>query len=137
MSRLDQYSVSVSVNGLNLGVFDKMTGGNIDSEELKYKPGGMAPHVSLGGSVNVSNVMVSRLYDLARDHTRIPLLKGLVGKGSVTVRKQPLDINGAAYGKPIVYTGILKALNPPEPDSESNAAALLELEVSTVGLVSA
>jgi hypothetical protein len=50
MSRLDQYNVTVSLDGTPLGTFDKMTGGEIDSEETKYKPGGMAPQVSLGGS---------------------------------------------------------------------------------------
>jgi hypothetical protein len=137
MSRLDQYDVSVSIDGTNLGTFDKMAGGNIDSTETKYKPGNMAPQMSLGGSVEVSNVTVSRLYDLSRDHSRVPFLKGKVGKGTVVVRKQPLDVNGTPFGTPVVYTGKMKSLNMPEPDSESSAAAIMEIEVSTVGMVTA
>lgn len=137
MSRVSQYDVSVSIDGNNLGTFDKMSGGNIDSEELKYRPGAMQPQISLGGSVTVGNVTVSRLYDHSRDHTSVPFLKGRVGKGVAVVRKQPLDVNGAPFGNPIVYTGKLKALNLPEPDSESDDAALMELEVSTSGMVTA
>lgn len=131
MSRLDQYSVTVTLDGSPLGVFDKMTGGEIDSEETKYKPGAMAPQVSLGGSVTVNNVMVSRLFRLNRDPALLPALKSRVGKGTVRVSKQSLDVDGNPFGTPLVYTGILKQLTFPEPDSESSSAALLALEVSS------
>lgn len=138
MSRLDQYDVSISVNGTNLGTWDKMSGGAIDSEELKYKPGAMATEISLGGPITVGNVTVSRLYDLQRDHPLVPTLKGAVGKGVVVVRKQPLDLNRSPFGNPIVYTGTLKTLTLPEPDSEgSGSPAMVELEISSAGIVSA
>jgi hypothetical protein len=137
MSRLDQYEVSVALNGANLGVFDKMTGGHIDSEELKYKPGGMAPQVPLGGSVTVGNATVERLFSLARDLPLVPMIKAAVGKGTVVITRQSLDINGSPFGKPITWSGTLKQFTFPEPDSESNAAALFQLEVSTGGTVTA
>lgn len=131
MSRLDQYSVTVSLDGNPLGVFDKMTGGEIDSEETKYKPGAMAPQVSLGGSVTVNNVTVSRLFRLDRDKALEATLKSRVGKGAVKVSKQSLDADGNPFGTPLVYSGTLKQLTFPEPDSESSAAALLALEISS------
>lgn len=137
MSRQDQYDVSVSLDGRNLGTFDKMTGGNIDSTETKYKPGAMAPQISLGGSIEVGNITVSRLYVLGRDHPLVPLLKQAVGRGSVVVKKQPLDVNANPFGQPVVYTGILKQLTLPEADSESTSAALMEIEVSSAGMVTA
>lgn len=138
MSRLDQYDVSMSINGTNYGTFDKMTGGDIDSEELKYKPGAMATEISLGGPVTVANVTISRLYDLARDHPQVPSWKAAVGKGTVVVRKQPLDVNRTPFGNPIVYTGTLKMLKLPEPDSEgSSTPAMVEMEITTTGLVTA
>jgi hypothetical protein len=138
MSRLDQYNVTVSIDGTNYGTFDKMTGGAIDSEELKYRPGAMGAEISLGGPVTVSNITVSRLYVLNRDHGFVPAWKGKVGKGVVTVTKQPLDINRAPFGNPIVYSGTLKTLTLPEPDSEgTGSAGMIEMEITMAASVTA
>jgi hypothetical protein len=133
--RQDQYNVTVVIDGEDLGTFDKFTGGEIDSEETTYKPGGMGARVSLGGSVNVGNVTISRLYDIEREQPIIHRLLARVGKGQMTVNKQPLDVDGNVYGRPLVYTGKLKQVNPPEVDSESSDAALLELEMTPAGTV--
>lgn len=132
-TRQDTWSAQVSIDGVNLGVFDKCTGGEIDSEEYKYKPGAMAPTVSLGGTKTIGNVIVARLYRLQRDHDRAQWLINRVGKAMCVVSKQPLDTDGNAYGKPIVYRGKLKRVSFPEHDSESNNAALIEYEISTDG----
>jgi hypothetical protein len=133
--RQDQYDVRVVVDGTDLGTFDKLTGGEIDSEETTYKPGGMGARVSLGGSVNPGNVTVSVLYDLTRIHTIIHWLIGRVGKAKATISKQPLDVDGNAFGTAITYPARLKQVNPPEVDSESSDAALLELEFTVDGSV--
>jgi hypothetical protein len=130
MSKVNQYAISVSLNSQSLGTFDGMSGGGYDSEETKYKPGAMAPEVSLGGSKTTGNVTVRRLFKLDRDLPLVPTIKAAIGTGSVTVTKQSLDVNKNPYGTPDVYTGILKAFNPPEPDSTSNDAAVFELEIS-------
>jgi len=135
MSRTDQYNVTVSLDDQDLGTWDKMTGGGVDSEEKKYKPGAMGPEVSLGGSVSVDNITVSRLYDLSRHHTTVKAIIAKVGKGTVVVSKQPLDVDGNVFGDPIVYRGKLKTCTPPEVDSEGNDAAMVELEVSSAGVV--
>lgn len=135
MSRVDQYDVRVSVDGVNLATFDKLSGGEVDSEETTYKPGAMGPRVSLGGSTNIGNVTVSVLYDLTRIHTIIHWLISRVGKGTVVVNKQPLDVDGNAFGRPLVYSGTLKQVNPPDVDSEASDAALVELEITPVGTV--
>lgn len=135
MSREDQYSVTVAVNGEDFGVWDTFSGGETDSEELKYKPGGMAPHVSLGGSTEVSNITVSRLYDLARDHQQAHKLHSLVGRASVVITKQPLDVDGNAFGRPLVYQGKLKRYVGPDHDSESSDAGKCEIEISPAGAI--
>ena len=136
MSRVDQYDVRVVVDGRDLGTWDKLTGGEIDSEELTFKPGAMGDRISLGGSVNLGNVTVSKLYNLAHVHAVVHWLIDRVGKATVTITKQPLDVNGAAWGSsPLVYKGKLKRIAPPEHDSESNDAALLELEMTPAGTV--
>jgi hypothetical protein len=135
MSRVDQYNITVSIGSDPLGTFDKMTGGEIDSEETKYKPGGMSEQISLGGSRTVNNITVSRLFRLDRDLALVSRLKSAVGKESVKVSKQSLDRDGAPFGTPLVYQGILKQITWPEPDSESSAAAILALEISTASVV--
>jgi hypothetical protein len=132
MSREDQYAVSVRVGPYVLGIFDSFDGGEVDSEETKHRPGGMQRQKSLGGPVSVGNVTVSRNYELERDHNMVPLLEPLVGKADMVVTKQPLDVNGIAYGKPLTYSGKFKQLNPPNHDSNSSDAAMIELEQSSV-----
>jgi hypothetical protein len=135
MARKDQYDVRVSVDGKNLGTFDVLTGGETDTTELVYKPGGMAPQVSLGGIVTVGQTIVNRIYQLDRDHAQVHWLLSRVGKGQVVINKQPLDIDGNAYGKPLVYKGTLKRVTPPEVDSNSTDAALIEIEMTPSGTV--
>ena len=135
MSTSRQYAVTAVLDGQPLGVFDSFSGGGVDSEELKYRPGGMAEEISLGGQRMVENVTIARLYDLVRDHAQVPQLIARVGKGEVVVSKQPLDTDGNVFGRPLVYRGKLKRVTPPEHDSTSNDAATIELEVSTVSQV--
>jgi hypothetical protein len=135
VSRVDQYDVRVSVDGVNLGTFDKFTGGEIDSEETTYKPGAMGPRIALGGSQTPGNVTVSVLYDLSRFQSIIHWLIGRAGKGAMVINKQPLDVDGNAFGRALVYPGTLKQVHPPEPDSEANDAAQLELEMTVGGTV--
>lgn len=133
--RQDQYDIKVSIDGVDLGTFDKLSGGEVDSEETTYKPGAMGARVSLGGSVNVGAVTVSRLYDLTRDHGIVHWLIARAGRASAVVSKQPLDVDGNVFGRPIVYSGKLKQVNPPEVDSESSDSALIELEITPAGTV--
>jgi len=139
-TRSDTYLLNVHVEDvadpgslINLGTWDKMTGGGQSASSTQYRPGGMAPPVSLGGLVSVANVVVSRLYRLARDHDHVQRLLNGVGKANMVVSKQPLDIDGNVYGKPIVYHGILDRCTPPEVDSEAANAGLIELEMVVEG----
>jgi hypothetical protein len=135
MSRQDQFNITVSVayggRTEDLKTFDTFDGGEIDSEEAKYYPGGMAQAISLGGRKSVGNVTVGRLYDLARDHPLMGWLAGGVGKADVTVTKTSLNVDGEAQANSLVYAGKLKALTPPTHDSESSDAATWEMEISS------
>jgi hypothetical protein len=133
--RKDQRRVTVSVAGFAAGVFDTKTGGAIDSEELKHRSGGMGPQKARGGPITVENVTLTREVDqaewaLMREH----FLRG-VGKADVTVTDQPLDVDGNAFGQPLVYTGKLKRVMPPEHDANAADLAELEIEISTDGTV--
>lgn len=136
MSRVDMWAVSVAVDGVNLGIFDKMQGGDPTAEGSKYPPGGMGDEIPLGGRVSVSDITVERLYEHERDHTAAKGLMGKVGKGIVVVTKQPLDEDKNVFGDPIVYQGKLKTYTNPEPDSESSDPALFGLEVESASIIS-
>lgn len=133
--RQDQHLITVTVDGNNLGVFDKAPGLEADSSETKYKPGGMGPEIVLGGSQTANNITVSRLYDITRDHELARALLPRRGKAPMSVSWQPLDPDGNPQGKPLVTQGRLKKVKFPDMDSEADGAAMLELEMSTAGTV--
>src|SRR5215475_3364414 len=128
--RQDRFRVTAAVDGRDLGVFETFSGGEVDSEETTFKLGAMGPRVSLGGSVNVGNVTIGSLFDLSRWQPIIHWVISRAGKGTLTVKKQPLDVDGNAFGDPLTYTGKLKQVNPPDVDANSSDAAVLELELT-------
>jgi hypothetical protein len=134
--RQDQFATHLSINGIDYGNWDKCTGGESQANEIKYRPGGMLPEISLGGTVSIQDVTVSRLYEVSRDGPNLAAYMASNGRGFAICSKQPLDINGNATGEPIVYTGIVKGVKLPEADGENNAAALIEIIISPNGVVS-
>lgn len=135
-TREDTWLVSLSVDGRDLEVWDTVSGGEIDSEESKYRPGGMAAEISLGGTRTVGNITLGRNYDFLRDHPLLPWLVSRVGAGRCAIGRQPLDINGVPQGSPTRYTGTLKTVSPPDIDSMSNDPSMVELEITIDGTVS-
>lgn len=131
--RSDTHEITVKIDGYtgSPGAWTRFSGGEIDSEETKFKPGGMAPEVSLGGSVSIGNVTVARGYDPLVDD--LHKLATLVGRAAVSVIVQPLDADQSPYGRARVYDGKLKSLTPPDSDASGNDAALFEIEVSVAG----
>lgn len=135
MSRQDQYNVTVTIDAPGLGAlntFDDLTGGAGDSEEIKYRSGNMGGQTALGGPPIIDNVVVMRLFVLERDHPLLPFLMAARGKATMTVVKQPLDVNKVPFGAPNVYHGKLKRVTPTEARAnQGGTAAMLELEQST------
>jgi hypothetical protein len=136
MPRRDQYLINVYVDYPqlgDLGTFDTLTGGEVDSEELKYRPGGMAAAVSLGGTKTINNVVVGKMFEYDTDLPKVHQLAKAVGRATVTVTKVHLDVDKNPYGTRVVYTGKLKTVSLPEVDSESSEAGIMTLEVSCNG----
>lgn len=126
-----QFRVTASVEGEgSLGLFDTMTGGETDSTESRHHAGGMGPEEALGGPATVSTIVVSRNYRRDRDRNLRKRLRPKCGIADMTVRKQPLDANGHPFGDPEVFTGVLKRIQSPEPDSDSGDAAMIEIEMT-------
>lgn len=134
-SRQDQWLITATYDGKPLGKFDKKTGGAPAAQDTKYRPGGMVPEVSLGGPVSIDNITLSRLYDSSQK-ALLKTLFGLVGRARIVVTQQDLDQFGAPTGAPFTWTGTLIKSTPPDADSMSNAANMVELEISTDGKAS-
>lgn len=127
-TREDTHLLTLSVDGHDLGVWDKKEGGEIDSEENKYKPGGMGQEISLGGTKTIGNCTFSRLYDWARDDDAFAYLLPRVGNGRGALGIQMLDITGAPRGRLMTLGGTLKTMSPADLDSTSNDPAMIALE---------
>lgn len=132
--RKDQWSNTVTIDGRPLGIWDTLSGGGSDSEETKYKPGGMQPEVSLGGSRSVGNLNLSRLLGQS-DWDYMRSLMNRTGQAQCVVSRQPLDADGNPWGRPLTYRGTLKAVMPGDTDSNSSDAQTWEIEISTEGSV--
>jgi hypothetical protein len=81
-TREDTWLITALVDGVDLGVFDSKSGGELDSEERSTSPGGMAAEISLGGTRTIGNVTLSRYCDRLRDWPRIKWLHSRVGAGA-------------------------------------------------------
>jgi hypothetical protein len=133
-TREDTHILTMSVDGgpnvgtLDLGIWDTKEGGEIDSDENKYKPGGMAKEISLGGTKTVGNLTFSRYYDWKRDDAIMSWMINRVGNGRGTLGIQMLDIHGNPQGGLLTYSGTLKTFTPPDLDSTSNDPAMLSAE---------
>ena len=132
-SRQDQFAITLSVGGNEWGFWDKKTGGELDSDEVKYYPGGTDQSVSLGGRITPGNITLQRLYDRQDDDPRIQKLFNAVGKQAATVTQRPLDKNGNLFGNRITWIGTLKRVLVPDVDSEATGPALLEVEITVAG----
>lgn len=132
--RQDTAVVNASLDGVDLGPFSKRSGGNVDSEESKFKPGGGLPEQSLGGTRSTENVTLEAGYDLDGVIGReIKWILSRAGSGAVVITQQPTDRDGNIYGVPITWVGTLKSVNLPEFEASGNDAAMIELEVTIAG----
>lgn len=131
-SRQQQSRVTLTVDGVNCGVWDDKTGGDTDSNSVQYFLGGGGPRVSLGGSQQVNNVVLQRLEDdeilgLAK------WLTGRAGKGNAVCTQQKLDDEGNPIHDPFQWTGKLKRFKLADVQSQANAAAQCEAEIEVSG----
>jgi hypothetical protein len=136
--RSDLFSVAVTATdpatgeSRQIGLWDGLSGGELDSEETVYNASG-GVRVSLGGKTTPGNVVLKRLYDLTRDNPNEAFMLALVGRGDISVSKQPTNSAYAASGRPMSYLGTLKRYTPPEVDSDSSDPAMVEIEVTVKG----
>lgn len=131
----EHWQNTLTIDNIPLGVWDTLTGGDVQASETKWKPGGMQPERSLGGSTTVNNVTLGKLLDVEDWPTLRRLMQTRTGKGRAVVARRPLDSDGNTAGDPIVYTGTLLHVTPGDTDSNSTAAQVWTVEISTNGTI--
>lgn len=136
-TRQDTWLVVIHLEGNSMGVWDKKDGGEVDSDDNKYYPGGMVKPISLGGKVTTGNVTLARIYDRVDDHDKINDWYQAAGHGRITVSQRPLDFNGNPVGRPIIMAGTLKRVLTPAVDSTGTGPAMFEVECIIEGLPAA
>lgn len=134
-TREDTWLITLTLDGRDMGVWDTRSGGEGDSEEAKYRPGGMGPEISLGGAQTIGNLTIGRYMDTQRDWPLIKWLYARRGRARGVIGVTPLSVSGARAGDPLTYGGTLKAVTPSDLDSTGSDAATLELEFTCDGNV--
>ncbi|GAA4117416.1 hypothetical protein GCM10022215_18010 [Nocardioides fonticola] len=119
MSTQQQWQITGTVDRIALGVFDTKSGGDPSAEVTKYRPGGMSKEVAFAALPSFSDLTIGRLFTRERDVELYRRLVGLMGRGEASITAQPLDVNGAPFGRPFTYTGVLQSGTDPEVDSQS------------------
>ena len=127
----EKWRWSVTVDDVDLGVWDTKQGGGVGATTTTHKLGGMRGKVALGGEPDVEAITLSRIYDLKLDHDRIGWLMARAGNGRAVAKGLPLDNRNKPYGTPLVYTGILARVSPPDHDAQSGEAAMYSIEITT------
>lgn len=125
-----QWLVSLNVNGVDYGVFDKFSGGDVTSSPVKNRPGGMGDEITYTALPVYSDIVITKVYETQKDHARVGLLKTLVGRAVATVTLQPLDDSGIPWGSPTVFNGRLAAVKTGQTDSNSNSPRMVEIDLA-------
>jgi hypothetical protein len=125
-----QWLPSLNVGGVDYGIFDRFTGGDVSATVNKHSPGGMGPEVTYLSLPVYADVTLTKVYNTQQDHARIAALHNAVGKQLATVTLQPLDDNGNPWGSPRVYQGRITAVKDGQTDSTSNAPRMFEIDIA-------
>lgn len=127
-----QSLVTAVVDGVPWGVFENRTGGEASGDVTKYRPGGMQKQKARRGQKDYGDVTVTRSWERERDADLERSGRNRVLRADVIINDQPLDDDGAPFGKPTTYTGVLQSISGGDSDSNSNDPKTLTLVVTVL-----
>jgi hypothetical protein len=127
ISTEQQFLITAKVGDRDLGIWDKMTGGDVTVAAAKHRAGGMGPEKSYRTMPTYADVVITRALERERDWEQLRWLQDHAGTQRMTVNKQPLDDDGNAWGTPMVYAGRLGPVKGGGADSGSNNVATYEV----------
>jgi hypothetical protein len=133
MSTAGQHKITATLDGVSIGEFEKRSGGDVSAEPTKSRPGGMAAEKIYPAQRTAGDVVVERTYERDRDDALVKLCEKRTGRGLVTVSDQLLDDDGAPWGTPKTWAGVLNHVEPSDADSNSTDRSTFVL-TATVGV---
>lgn len=120
------WAVHLLVDGVDYGYWAVKEGGGVESEDATYDD--WDGEQQLGGKRTRSEITLRKLYREAV-HTVYRQLDAKAGRGEVTLTSSPTDDDGVSWGDPIINTGKLGNVAPPDVDKGSSDGGEIEIVV--------
>jgi hypothetical protein len=134
MSTQQGFSVTLSKQGRDFGVWAGKSGGEVDRDVSDYYPGGMRPAVKLMGTSTTGDLTLRKLLaDLSDDDVR-SLLSDQQSDTQYTATQQRLTASDKAAGRPLSHRCVIKGVTYPDSDSSSSDAAEIQVVLSVFGV---
>lgn len=118
--------VHLRVDGQDFGYWAVKEGGGIETEDSTYDD--YDGEVQLGGKRSRGEITLRKLYR-EQVHGAYRTLDAKAGRGKCVVTASPTDDDGVSWGDPIINTGILGNVSPPDVDKGSSDGGEIELVV--------
>lgn len=120
------WTVHLRVNGQDYGYWAVKEGGGVETEDSNYFD--WDGEVKLGGQRTRTEVTLRKLYRESV-HAAYRSLDAQAGRADVVVTSSPTDDDGNSWGDPIINTGKLGNVSPPDVDKSSSDGGEIELTV--------
>lgn len=120
------WQVHLQLDGIDYGYWAEKEGGGVETEDATYDD--WDGQVQLGGKRSRGEITLRKLYR-ENVHNVFRNLDSRAGRGAVVVTQSPIDDDGVSWGDPIVMTGKLGNVAPPDVDKGSSDGGLLEITV--------
>lgn len=118
--------VHLAVDGQDFGYWAVKEGGGIETEDASYED--WDGEVQLGGKRSRNEITLRKLYR-EQVHAVYRTLDAKAGAGDVVLTSSPTDDDGVSWGDPIVNTGKLGNVSPPDVDKGSSDGGELEVTI--------
>jgi hypothetical protein len=120
------WTIHLRVDGQDYGYWAVKEGGGKETEDSTYDDWDGA--VPLGGKASRTEITLRKLYR-EQVHAIYRILDARAGRGDAVVTQSPTDDDGNSWGDPIIFTGKLGNVSPPDVDKSSSDGGEIELTV--------
>ena len=118
--------VHLAINGQDYGFWKAKEGGGLETEDSTYDD--WDGQVQLGGKRTRNEITLRKLYR-EQVHAIYRTLDALAGRGDIVLTSSPTDDDGVSWGDPIINTGKLGNVAPPDVDKASSDGGELEVTI--------